>query len=247
MDHCDQDAHLPFSEDSLPTADGALPHLLDSLMLQTPSVVPDVYLTVDHEEVVPTPQELSPLPATGGDIEHQALSVEIPAVVEEIEDLPSNLWFPTENLAIVQNGHGFSNHNFLDVVTSSAPDALTSSVESIYEDALNGEVEPDVPEAVPLALGAGHPESYESGAGSPFVDPIGNVPAPAADAVYPADNGSAPVGQPVYIAVLNAVLGAPLAEPEDAEENVEFDPLEASPLLATLGFHRVQQAYRAGL
>ena len=153
----------------------------------------------------------------------------------------------TDNLAIVQNGHGFSNHNFLDVVTSSAPDALTSSVESIYEDALSGEGEPVVHEAGQLALGAGHPESYESGAGSPFVDPTGNVPAPAADAVYPADNGTAPVEQPVYIAVPNAVLDAPFAEPEDVEENVVFDPLEASPLLATLGFHRVQQAYERWL
>ena len=216
-------------------------------MLQTPSVVPDVYLTVDHEEVVSTPHELPPPPETGGDIEHQALSVEIPAVVDDIEDLPSHLWFPTDNLAIVQNGHGFSNHNFLDVVVSSAPDALTSSVESIYEDALTGEVEPDVPEAVPLALGAGHLERYDSGADSTFVDLPGDVPALPANAVYPEDTGSAPVEQPVYIAVPNAVLDAPIAEPEDVEENVVFDPLEASPLLATLGFPRVQQAYESWL
>ena len=274
MDHSDQDASLPVFEEPLPSAEGALPHLLDSLILRTPSVVPDVYLSVDHEEVVQAHQELSPIPATDGDIEHQALSVEIPADVEEIEDLPPNLWFPTEDLAIVQNGHGFSNHNFLDVVTASASDelaessnALTNSADSIYEDALSGEVEPvpqhygmpnlvdqfdpetepDVHEAGQLALGAGYPGSYESGVGSPFVDPTGNVSAPVADAVYPEDNGLAPVGQPVYVAVQDAVLDAPLAEPEDAEENVPFDPLEASPLLATLGFQRVQQAYERWL
>ena len=163
MDHPDQDVQLPVSEDSLPTVDGALPHLLGSLMLQTPSVVPDVYLTVDHEEVVSTPHELPPPPETGGDIEHQALSVEIPAGVEEIEDLPPNLWFPTEDIAIVQNGHGFSNHNFLDVVTATASDelaessnALSNSADSIYEDASStpdgGEVEP-----VPLLYGMSNP------------------------------------------------------------------------------------------
>ena len=247
MDHPDQDVQLPVSEDSLPTVDGSLPHLLGSLVLQTPSVVPAAYLPVDHEEVVYTPHELPPPPEAGGAIEHQALSVEIPAFVDDIEDLPSHLWFPTDNLAIVQNGHGSSNHNFLDVVVSSAPNALTSSVESIYEDALTGEVEPNVPEAVPLALGAGHLERYDSGAGSTFVDPPGDVPALPANAVYPEDNGLAPVEQPVYIAVPNAVPDAPIAEPEDVEVDVVFDPLEASPLLATLGFSRVQQAYESWL
>ena len=210
-------------------------------------MVSAAYLPVDHEEVVYTPHELPPPPEAGGSIEHQALSVEIPAFVDDIEDLPSLLWFPTDNLAIVQNGHSSSNHNFLEVVVSSAPDPLTSSEESIYEDAVTGEAEPDVPEAVPLAFGAGPLARYDSGAGSTFVELPGDVSALPSNVVYPEDDGIAPVEQPVYIAVPNAVLDAPIAEPEDVEENVVFDPLQASPLLATLGFHRVQQAYESWL
>ena len=221
-------------------------------------MVSAAYLPVDHEEVVYTPHELPPPSEAGGSIEHQALSVEIPAFVDDIEDLPSLLWFPTDNLAIVQNGHSSSNHNFLEVVVSSAPDPLTSSEESIYEDAVTGEAEPDVPEAVPLAFGAGPLARYDSGAGSTFVEPPGDVSALPSNAVYPEDNGIAPVvypednglapvEQPVYIAVPNAVPDAPIAEPEDVEVDVVFDPLEASPLLATLGFSRVQQAYESWL
>ena len=114
-------------------------------------------------------------------------------------------------------------------------------------DQLDPETEPDVQEAGQLALGAGYQEGYDSGAGSPPVDPTGPVSATVEDTVYPEDNGLAPVGQPVYVAVQDAVLDDPLAEPEDARENVPFDPLEASPLLATLGFQRVQQAYERWL
>ena len=59
------------------------------------------------------------------------------------------------------------------------------------------------------------------------MDPTGPVSAPVEDTVYREDNGLAPVGQPVYLAVQDAVLDDPLAEPEDARENVPFDPLEA--------------------
>ena len=241
-------------------------------------MVPDVYLSVDHEEVVQTHQELSPVPATDGDMEHHALSVEIPAGVEEIEDLPPHLWFPTEDLAIAQNGHGFSNHNFLDVVTATASDelaessnALSNSADSVYEDASSnpdgGEVEPvpllygmsnpvnqlcpgtdpDVHEADHLALGTGYQEAFDFGEGSTPVEATGPVSAPVEVTGYPVDNGLAQVEQPVYVDVQDAVLDDPLAEPEDARENVPFDPLEASPLLATLGFQRVQQAYERWL
>ena len=208
--------------------------------------MPAAYLPVDHEEVVSAPHELPPPLDAGGAIEHQALSVEVPASVDDIEDLPSLLWFPDDHLAIVQNGHSSSNHNFLDIVVSSAPNPLASSEESVYEDALTGEAEPDVPESVPLALGAGQLARYDSGAGSTFVDPIGDVSVPPENAVYPEDSGLAPVEQLVHIAVPHAIPGAPIAEPEDVEVAV-FDPLDASPLLASLGFSRVQQAYESWL
>ena len=130
---------------------------------------------------------------------------------------------------------------------------MTSSEESIYEDAVTGEAEPDVPEAVPLALGAGPLARYDSGAGSTFVELPGDVSALPSNVVYPEDDGIAPVEQPVYIAVPHAVPvpvpvpDAPIAEPEDVEVDFVFDPLEASPLLATLGFSRVQQAYESWL
>ena len=210
--------------------------------------MPAAYLPVDHEEeVVSAPHELPPSLEAGGAIEHQALSVEVPVSVDDIEDLPSLLWFPDDHLAIVQNGHSSSNHHFLDIVVSSAPDPLASSDESLYEDALTGEAEPDVPESVPLAIGAGQLARYDSGAGPTFVDPPGDVSVPPENAVYPEDSGLAPVEQPVYIAVPNAIPEAPIAEPEDVEVDVVFDPLEASPLLASLGFSRVQQAYESWL
>ena len=107
--------------------------------------------------------------------------------------------------------------------------------------------EPDIPETDHLALGTAHQEGFGTGEGSAPVEATGPVSAPVEDTVYPEDNGLAPVGQPVYVAVQDAVLDAPLSEPEDAEENVPFDPLKASPLLATLGFQRVQQAYERWL
>ena len=51
----------------------------------------------------------------------------------------------------------------------------------------------------------------------------------------------------VYVDVQDAVLDVPLAEPEDARDPVPIDPLEASPLLATLGFQRVKQVYERWL
>ena len=79
------------------------------------------------------------------------------------------------------------------------------------------------------------------------MDPPGDVSVPPENAVYPEDSGLAPVEQPVYIAVPNAIPEAPIAEPEDVEVAVVIDPLDASPLLASLGFSRVQQAYESWL
>ena len=212
MDHPEPDVPLPVSEDSPSTVDGSLPNLLGALDLQPPSLVPAAYLPVDHEEeVVSAPHELPPSLEAGGAIEHQALSVEVPVSVDDIEDFPSLLWFPDDHLAIVQNGHSSSNHNFLDIVVFSSPDPLACSEESVYEDALTGEAEPDVPESVPLALGAGQLARYDSGAGPTFVDPPGDVSVPPENAVYPEDSGLAPVEQLVHIAVPHAIPEAPIA------------------------------------
>ena len=146
MDHPEPDVPLPVSEDLLPTVDGSLPHLLGALELQTPSLVPAASLPVHHEEIVPVSHELLP-GDDGGTLEHQALSVEVPSSVDEIEDLPSVLWFPDDHLAVVQNGYSSSNHQFLDIVESSAPAPLASSDESLYYDAQTGEAEPDVAES----------------------------------------------------------------------------------------------------
>ena len=102
MNPADHDENLPAFEEPLPADEGSLPYLLGSLLLRPPSVVPEGYLSVDHEEVVQTCEEFSPAPANDGHMEHHALSVEIPEGVEEIEDLPPTLWFPTEDLAIAQ-------------------------------------------------------------------------------------------------------------------------------------------------
>ena len=167
--------------------------------------------------------------------------------VDEIEDLPSVLWFPDDHLAVVQNGYSSSNHQFLDIVVSSAPDPLASSEESLYQDAQTGEAEPDVSEPAPSASGVGQMARYDPGAGLAFVDPHGDVPVPPENADYPGDSGIAPVEQLVHIAVPPAIPEAPIAVPEDDDENLVFDPLEASPLLASLGFSRVQRAYERWL
>ena len=90
------------------------------------------------------------------------------------------------------------------------------------------------------------------------MDVSGPGSAAADDTVYPVDNNTgeslAPVehhvshradDELVIVNVQDAVLDIPLAEPEDARDPVPFDPLEASPLLAT--FQRVQQAYERWL
>ena len=243
MDHPELDAPLYASEDSLPPADGSLPHLLCALEIQTPSLVPAASLPVHHEEIVPVSHE--PLSVDDDGIqEHPALSVEVQSSVDEIEDLPTVLWFPDDHLAVVQNGYSSSNHQFLDIVESSAPAPLASSDESLYYDAQTGEAEPNVSEPAPSASGVGQMPSHDSGAGLPFVDPHGDVPVPPENANYPGDSETAPAEQLVHIAVPPAIPEAPLVVPEDDDENLVFDPLEASPLLDSLGFSRVQSAYQ---
>ena len=96
-----------------------------------------------------------------------------------------------------------------------------------------------------------HHEGYGTGEGPSPVEATGPDSAPVDNTVYPVDNGTgedlAPVEQPVFVDVQDAVLDVPLAEPEDAREPVPLDPLAASPLLATLGFERVQHAYERWL
>ena len=243
MDHPETDALLPASDDQLSTADGSLPHLLYALEIQTPSLVPAASLPVHHEEIVPVSHE--PLSVDDDGIqEHPALSVEVQSSVDEIEDLPTVLWFPDDHLAVVQNGYSSSNHQFLDIVESSAPAPLASSDESLYYDAQTGEAEPYDSESAPSASGVGQMPSHDSGAGLPFVDPHGDVPVPPENANYPGDSETAPAEQLVHIAVPPAIPEAPLVVPEDDDENLVFDPLEASPLLDSLGFSRVQSAYQ---
>ena len=111
MNHSNQDANLPVSEEPLPADEGSLPYLLGSLILRPHSVVPEGHLSVDHEEVVQTSEELSPAHENVG---HNAITVEVSEGVDEIEDLTPTIWFPTEDLAIAQNGHGPSGYHFLN-------------------------------------------------------------------------------------------------------------------------------------
>ena len=108
MNQADHDENLLAFEEPLPADEGSLPYLLGSLLLRPHSVVPEGHLSVDHEEVVQTSEELSPAPANAGHMEQYALSVEISEGVEEIEDLTPTLWFPTEDIAIAHNHHGLS-------------------------------------------------------------------------------------------------------------------------------------------
>ena len=132
----------------------------------------------------------------------------------------------------------------MDLVESSAPDPLATSDESLYYDAETGEVEPNVLEPAPSVSGVGQMARYDPGAGLAFVDPHGDVPVPPENANYPGDSETAPAEQLVHIAVPPAIPEAPLVVPEDDDENLVFDPLEASPLLDSLGFSRVQSAYQ---
>ena len=142
MNQADHDENLPAFEEPLPADEGSLPYLLGALILRPHSVVPEEHLSVDHEEVLQSTEELPPPHANYGHVEQYALTVEVSEGVDEIEDLAPTLWLPTENIAIVQNCHGTSGYNLLVAVDETAPvglglssNVLSTSVESIYEDA----------------------------------------------------------------------------------------------------------------
>ena len=235
MEHHETDTPPSAPEDQPSPADSPLTPLLYSLELATPTLVPSDSLPVHHEEIVLAAHD--PLPGDDdGTQEYPVLSVEVQSLVDEIDDLPTVLWFPDDHLAVVQNGYSASNHQFLDLVETSAPDPLTSSDESLYYDAETGEVEPNVSEP-----GVGQMARYDPGAGLALVDPPEDVPAPPENVYSPGGSEIAPVEELVHLPP--AIPEAPLALPEEDDENLVFDPLEASPLLDSLGFSRVQRAY----
>ena len=302
MDHPETDAPPPALDVQPSPADNSLPHLLYSLEIATPTLVPSDSLPVHHEELVIDVPELlpgtddgtqehpvlsvevpepfpgtddgtqeypvlsvevpEPFPGTDdGTQEYPVLSVEVPSLVDEIDDLPNVLWFADDNLAVVQNGYGNSNHQFLNLVATSAPDPLASSDESLYFDAETGEVEPTVSEP-----GVGQMERNDLGAGLALVDspeeaPAGvgqmarnnpaaslalvdspeDAPAPPEHVDSPGDREISPVEELDHLPP--ALPEAPLALPEEDDDPLVFDPIEASPLLDSLGFSRVQRAY----
>ena len=325
MYHPETDAPPPALDVQPSPADSSLPHLLYSLEIATPTLVPSDSLPVHHEELVTDVPELlsgtddgtqehpalsvevpEPLPgvddgtqeppilsvevpapfpvADDGTQVHPAssvevpelipgtedgtqaypvLSVEVPSLVAEIDDLPNALWFVDDNLAVVQNGCSSSNHQFLNLVATSAPDPLASSDESLYFDAETGEVEPtvfepgvgqverndpvaglahvDLPEEAPagvVQLARNNP-----GAGLALVDSPADAPASPENVASPRDREIAPVAELEHLPP--ALPGAPpaLEEEDDDDAPLVFDPLEASPLLDSLGFSRVQRAY----
>ena len=105
-------------------------------------MVPEEHLSVDHEEVVHTTEELPPPQANVGHVEQYALTVEVSDGLVEIEDLAPTLWLPTEDIAIVQNCHSTAGYNLLAVVDETVPvglggssNVLSTSSDSVYEDA----------------------------------------------------------------------------------------------------------------
>ena len=319
MDHPEIDAPHLASEDQPSPDDSSLPHLLYSLEIATPTLVPSDSLPVHHEELVTDVPELlpgtddgtqeqpalslevpEPLPGAAdgtqeppvlsvecpgvddgtqahpalsvevselfygtedGTHAYPVLSVEVPSLIAEIDDLPNAVWFVDDDLAVVQNGHSNANHQFLNLVANSAPDPLASSDESIYFDAETGEVEPTVlePSVVPMerndhVAGLAHvdmPEEAPAGAGQmemndpvaelAHVDLPADAPASPENVASPRDRAIAPVAELENLPP--AIPPVPLALPEEDDDPLVFDPLEASPLLDSLGFSRVQRAY----
>ena len=259
MEHHETDTPPSAPEDQPSPADSPLTPLLYSLELATPTLVSSDSLPVHHEElVIDVPgtadgiQEnpaLSvdvpePLPDAADGIQESpvlavdclgfddgtpappTLSVEVPALVAEIVDMPNTVWYVNEDLAVVENGHGNSNHQLLNLIANSVPDPLASSAESIYFDAEAGEDEPAVFEPV-----------------------VGQVDAPASPehVENPRNREIVPVADLENLPP--AIPQVPLALPEEYDDDapLNFDPLEASPLLESLGFARVQNAYNSWL
>ena len=147
------------------------------------------------------------------------------------------------------------------------PNVLSTSVESLYEDAQGAPDGINSSQSVnPVESGHETDQNVhetdqtvrETDHHAALVDETVSGSAPVDETDYRADNGTgadlAPVEQPVhhvshradeelvFVDAQAAVLDVPLAEPEDAREPVPLDPLAASPLWVTLGFERVQTA-----
>ena len=269
MEHHETDTPPSAPEDQPSPADSPLTPLLYSLELATPTLVPSDSLPVHHEElVIDVPgtadgiQEnpaLSvdvpePLPDAADGIQESpvltvdcpgfydgtpappALSVEVPALVAEIADLPNTVWYVEEDLAVVENGHGNSSHQLLNLIANSVPDPLASSAESIYFDAEAGENAPGVFEP-----GVGQVETNDPVAVLPHAD----LPADAEHVENPRNREIVPVADLENLPPAQVPLALP--EEFDDEAPLHFDPLEASPLLESLGFARVQNAYNSWL
>ena len=271
MEHHETDTPPSAPEDQPSPADSPLTPLLYSLELATPTLVPSDSLPVHHEElVIDVPgtadgiQEnpaLSvdvpePLPDAADGIQESpvlsvecpgfddgtqtppALYVEVPELVAEIDDLPNTVWYVNEDVAVAENGHGNSNHQLLNLIANSVPDPLASSAESIYFDAEAGENAPGVFEP-----GVGQVETNDPVAVLPHAD----LPADAEHVENPRNREIVPVADLENLPP--AIPQVPLALPEEFEDDapLDFDPLEASPLLESLGFSRVQNAYNRWL
>ena len=259
MEHHETDTPPSAPEDQPSPADSPLTPLLYSLELATPTLVSSDSLPVHHEELVidvpGTADGIQENPALSVDVPEPlpdavdgiqespvlavdclgfddgtpappTLSVEVPALVAEIDDMPNTVWYVNEDLAVVENGHGNSNHQLLNLIANSVPDPLASSAESIYFDAEAGEDEPAVFEPV-----------------------VGQVDAPASPehVENPRNREIVPVADLENLPP--AIPQVPLALPEEYDDDapLDFDPLEASPLLESLGFSRVQNAYNRWL
>ena len=279
MDHPEIDALHLASEDQPSPDDSSLPHLLNSLELATPTLVPSDSLPVHHEELVTdvpgTADGTQENPALSVDVPETlpdaadgtqenpvlsvdcpgfddgtqahpalsvecpgvddgtqappALSVEVPELVAAIDDLPNTVWFVDDDLAVVHNGHSNTNHHFLNLVANSVPDPLAGSDDSIYFDA----------EEAPA--GVGQMERNDPVTGQAHVDLPAEAPASPENVASPRDREIAPVAELEHLPP--AIPQVPLALPEEDDDPLVFDPLEASPLLDSLGFSRVQRAY----
>ena len=275
MEHHETDTPPSAPEDQPSPADSPLTPLLYSLELATPTLVSSDSLPVHHEELVidvpGTADGIQENPALSVDVPEPfpdaadgiqespvlavdclgfddgtpappTLSVEVPALVAEIVDMPNTVWYVNEDLAVVENGHGNSNHQLLNLIANSVPDPLASSAESIYFDAEAGEVEPAVFEPVVGQVETNDPVAVLTHADLPV-----DAPASPEHVENPRNR------EIVSVADLEnlppAIPQVPLALPEEYDEDapLDFDPLEASPLLESLGFSRVQNAYNRWL
>ena len=254
MEHHETDTPPSAPEDQPSPADSPLTPLLYSLELATPTLVPSDSFPVDHEELViddpGTADGTQEDPALSVDVPASAdgtqappaLYVEVPALVAEIDDLPNTVWYVNEDLAVVENGHGNSNHQLLNLIANSVPDPLASSAESIYFDAEAGEVEPAVFEP-----GVGQVETNDPVAVLTHADLPADAPASPEHVENPRNREIVPVADLENLPP--AIPQVPLALPEEYDDDapLDFDPLEASPLLESLGFSRVQNAYNSWL